>query len=95
MNVTCGGFCIVELNLKKKQHALLESLLDNHSYTCGSSLQDIELPEPFKEVYICNISYESIEKLYYSAGYDLICIYCVEEVTVQDVNAEFYPQCSQ
>ena len=58
------------------------SLLDNYSYTCGSSLQDIELPEPFKEVYIRNIScYEPIEKLYYSAGYDPICIYCAEEVT--------------
>ena len=30
--------------LKKIQRALFESLLDNYSYTCGSSLQDIELP---------------------------------------------------
>jgi len=37
--------------LKKTQCALLESLLDNYSYTYGSSLQNIELPEPFKEVY--------------------------------------------
>ena len=51
------------------------------SYTFGSSLQDIELSEPFKEVYLCNIScYEPIEELYYSAGYDPICIYCAEEV---------------
>ena len=82
--------------LKKTQRALLVSLLDNYSYTCGSSLQDIELPEPFKEVYVRNIScYEPIEKLYYSAGYDPICIYCAEEVTVQDANADFFPQCTQ
>ena len=72
-----------------------KALLDNY-YTCGSSLQDIELPEPFKEVYVRNIScYEPIEKLYYSAGYDPICIYCAEEVTVQDANAEFFSQCSK
>ena len=65
------------------------------SYTFGSSLQDIELSEPFKKVYLRNIScYEPIEKLYYSAGYDPICIYCAEKVTVQDANAEFFLQCT-
>ena len=34
--------------------------------------------------------YEPAEKLYYSAGYDPICIHCAEEVTVQDANAEFF-----
>ena len=74
-----------------------KALLDNYSYTCGSPLQDIELPEPFKEVYVVrNIScYEPTEKLYYSAGYDPICIYYAEEVTVQDAIAEFFPQCTQ
>ena len=39
-----------------------KALLDNYSYTFGSSLQDIELPVPFKEVYIRNIScYEPVE----------------------------------
>ena len=57
--------------------------------------QDIELSVPFKEVYVRNIScYEPIEKLYYSARYDPICIYCAEEVIVQDANAEFFPQCT-
>ena len=54
---------------------LSHQLLDNYSYTCGFSLQDIELPQPFREVYIRNINcYEPIEMLYYSAGYDPICI---------------------
>lgn len=79
--------------LRKTQHALLESLLDNFSFTCGSSLQDIELPEPIKEVYVCNVScYEPID---YSAGYDPICIYCAEDVVVEDASSEFYPQCTQ
>ena len=73
-----------------------KALLDNCSYICGSPSQDIELPEPFKEVYVRNIScYEPTEKLYYSAGYDPICIYYAEEVTVQDAIAEFFPQCTQ
>jgi len=38
-------YCKTEL--KKPQHTVLESLLDTYSYTCGSSLQDIGLPEPF------------------------------------------------
>ena len=80
--------------LKKTQRTSLESLLDNYSYTCGSSLQDMELPEPFSEVYVCNINcYDPIEKLYYPAGYTPICIYCAEEVEV-DVDSAFYPQCA-
>ena len=80
--------------LKKTQRTSLESLLDNYSYTCGSSLQDMELPEPFSEVYVRNINcYDPIEKLYYSAGYTPICIYCAEEVEV-DVDSAFYPQCA-
>jgi len=60
------------------------TLLDNYSYTCSSSLQNIKLSSrTIQGVYIRNIScYEPIEKLYYSAGYDPICIYYAEEVTV-------------
>ena len=32
-----------------------------------------------------------IEKLYYSAGYDPICVYC--STPVQDIVPGFYPQC--
>ena len=53
LNVT-----VADINSRK-------ALLDNYSYTCGSSLQDTELPEPFKEVYVRNIScYKPVEKLY-------------------------------
>ena len=80
--------CILEYNNFFAQW----SLLDNYSYICGSSLQDMELPEPFSEVYVCNINcYDPIEKLYYSAGYTPICIYYAVEV---DVDSAFYPQCA-
>ena len=55
-----------------------------------------ELPEPFSEVYVRNINcFDPIEKLYYSAGYTPIYIYCAEEVEVDVVSSEFYPQCLQ
>jgi len=69
-----------------------ELLLVNYSYTCGSSLQDMEFPEPFSEVYVHNINcFDPIEKIYYSAGYTTICIYCAEEVEADVDSSEFYP----
>jgi len=79
--------------LKKAQRTSLELLLV-HIHTCGSSLQDMELPEPFSEVYVRNINcFDPTEKLYYSAGYIPICIYCAEKVEINVDSSEFYPQC--
>ena len=59
------------------------------SYSCGADLQD--LVTEFKEYedvgikeHVCN---DPIEKLYYSAGFEPICIYCAKECpfTVVDV----------
>ena len=51
-------------------------------FTSGSSLEELDLPAPLKEVYVRNVNCaDPIEKLYYSAGYDPICIYCATDVT--------------
>ena len=44
---------------------LLEKELDGLMFTCGSLLEDLDLPEALKEVYVCDIScLDPIEKLY-------------------------------
>ena len=61
-------------------------------YTCGTSLQDLKLDPPLDEVYIPDITCaDHIEKLYYSAGYEPICIYCA--CVVDKVDSDFFPQC--
>ena len=79
--------------LKADDRQRLEQELDGLMFTCGSSLEELDLPAPLKEVYIRNVNCaDPIEKLYYSAGYDLICIYCATDVTAD--SPEYYPQCS-
>lgn len=71
----------------------IQSFLDDIAYTCGATLQDLNLPEKFSCVYIREHSCsDPVEKLYYSAGYAPICIYCAEE-DVEDSD-EYYPICS-
>ena len=80
--------------LKPSQKQQLQQLLDNvsYNYTCGSKLKDLDLPEEFSNVEIrdhrCK---DPIEKLYYSAKFDPICIYCGQNqpYTVEGQ----YPQC--
>jgi hypothetical protein len=82
-----------KFKLKSDKRKQLMSLLDSFLYTCGSQLSDIDLPQEFKDVEIkehcCN---DIIEKLYYSAKYDPICIYCGQEESF--TNEDTYPQCT-
>jgi hypothetical protein len=74
----------------------LEKILDDVSYSCGASFEDLDLPENLKSVCVkyheCN---EPVEKLYFSSGYSPICIYCcsVESLSHTSIDSEFYPQC--
>lgn len=62
---------------KAAQRRNLERALEDWSFTCGSQLQDLDLPGELGEVYVREMSCgEPIEKLYYSAKYDPICVYC-------------------
>ena len=59
--------------LKKDERSLLEQQLDGLVYTCGSSLQDLDLPKPLDEVYVRNLNCgDPVEKLYYTSGYEPI-----------------------
>ena len=54
----------------------LQSLLEDVSYTCGASLEDLHLPMGIQVVIWDHRCGDPIEKLYYSVGYEDICIFC-------------------
>jgi len=67
--------------LKKDERRQLQLSLEGLSFTCGSSLQELDLPSPLNDVYVRSINcFDPVEKLYYLAGYDPICIYCAGNV---------------
>lgn len=54
---------------------------------------DIELPTGI-DVYVKDMDCsDQIEKLYYSCGYQPICIYCAEYLHDADESLDTYPQC--
>ena len=91
----CGMWRLLysKLKLTKKERADLEVAVEDVSFSCGASLQDLELPGRLDNVYTRELSCgEPIEKLYYSAKYSPICVYCACEVEL--VPKDKYPQCN-
>ena len=84
------AFSKYKINLRKRQ--FLQGLLEEYTYTCGSTLAELDLGEEYKDVeirdYACG---DLIEKLYYSAGLEPICVYC--GVDQPFTSADHYPQC--
>lgn len=78
--------------LSVTERASLQQALDDVTYTCGAQLRDLGLSGKISEVCCrdlwCN---DPIEKLYYSAGYTPICIFCAADVIIE--REGFYPQC--
>ena len=88
MSVDSGGCCNCKRKLKRQEREILERELDGLMYTCGTSLQDLKLWPPLDEVYVQDVTCaDHIEKLYFSAGYEPICIYCAG--AVDKVNSDF------
>ena len=84
-----------KLNSAEKKD--LESAIDSMSYSCGALLKDAEIPSSLKDiVFMRQLQCHSpIEKLYYSAKYSDICIYCAIAVPRWNYDKEqFYPQCA-
>ena len=58
----------------------LQSILDDISYTCGTTFDDLELPGRLTNVFVKDHNCaDSIEKLYYSCGFEPICVHCASE----------------
>ena len=80
--------------LKAEDRCLLTLQLEDLAFSCGALLQDLDLPAPLNEVYVRSVNcFDPIEKLYYSAGYEPICIYCAGQVASATESRKFYPQC--
>ena len=92
--VECNMWRIIFAKYKLSQHQrnYLQLILDDHMYTCGTSLSELNLPEEYNYVEIRDHDcYDPIERLYYSAKNEPICIYCGECQPYTSDNQ--YPQC--
>ena len=54
--------------------------LSNFDFSCGARTSDMDLPDELSDVHFRDLRCEDpVEKLYYSMGYEQICIYCSTE----------------
>ena len=78
--------------LTRRERSQLRDAVEDLSFSCGAPLQDLELPGRLNDVYTRQLHCEDpIEKLYYTAKYNPICIYCAEDMETMPVDR--YPQC--
>ena len=93
----CGMWRLVYAMKKLKAIEIrkLCMALDDLSFSCGASLQEAEIPSQLKNlVYVKNMHCnEPTEKLYYSAKFEDICIYCAANVPPWSDSEPYYPQC--
>ena len=79
----CGMWRLIyaKHKLSLNQRKAIQDLLEGMSFSCGSPLQDLDLPSDLvDEVFIRDLyCTDPIEVLYYSATYDPICIYCAKD----------------
>ena len=77
------------------ERTTLQSILEDVSYTCGESFDDLSLPESLSCVVVrdhwCG---NAIEALYYSAGFEDICVHCAATADLVKVSESSYPMCS-
>ena len=59
------------------REAATPNYLEDVSYSCGVSFQELDVPESLTCVYVLEHNcYDPVEPLYYTAGFDPICVYC-------------------
>ena len=72
----------------------LERKLSSFDFSCGSSTTDLDLSDELADVHFRDLRCEDpVEKLYYSLGYEQICIYCSSEPDDVDITEKCYPIC--
>ncbi len=83
--------------LKPEEKIQLQQVLDDMSFSCGAQLQELDdIPAALKDiVFVREMTCgQPIEKLYYAARFDNICVYCAEVVSPCSNTEQYYPQCS-
>ncbi len=82
-------FCLHKLTIQER--SLLQNILEDISYSCGATLEQLDLQGRLEGVCVkahaCN---DPMEKLYYSCGFEPVCYYC--GALLEDI-VDFYPQC--
>ena len=95
----CGIWRLIysKRKLKEAEKKKLDEALDGMSFSCGAVLQDADIPDELKEiVYVRDLSCgEPVEKLYYSAKFTDICVYCAAPVPPWSDKEANYPQCTE
>lgn len=93
----CGMWRLVYATRKLKAAEIrkLRGTSDDLSFSCGTDLQDAGLPAELEGVVYVKKMYcnEPIERLYYSANFDDICVCCAGDVPPLSNTEVFYPQC--
>ena len=81
--------------LKAAEIRKIRGTLDDLTFSCGADLQEVGLPPELDGVVYVKKMYcnEPIERLYYSANFDDICVYCAGDIPPWSNTEEFYPQC--
>ena len=73
----------------------LSAILEDISYTCGATLDDITLPDDLQSVCIrSHRCHDPVEKLYYSCQFpEVICFYCSTVLPPTTDTTVSYPRC--
>ncbi|XP_066928996.1 uncharacterized protein [Clytia hemisphaerica] len=79
--------------LTKKHKDSLNEILANIAYTCGFMFDDVNLPNGITVFVKDHDCADPIERLYYSCGYEPICIQCGWYLRDADEDDVAYPQC--
>ena len=78
--------------VKKEARLRLQRIIEDHTYTCGAKLSNLDLSDEFKDIEIrTHLCGDPIERLYYSANFTPICVYCGKDQPFTE--HDIYPQC--
>ena len=95
----CGMWRLIYATRKllAGEKKLLDRALDGLSFSCGSPLQEADLPEELQSVVLvrglqCHVP---VETLCYSAKYEDICVSCSQNMPSDSATTEYFPQCEE
>ena len=83
-------FCKHKFNAQEVSD--FQSILDDISYTCGTTFDDLELPGRLVNVFVKDHSCtDVIEKLYYV----VLNLHCSSEEVTDTIDSDFLPHCEE
>ena len=92
----CDECCLWRLlyacvKLTNEERQKVQETLNTVSFTCGAPIADLDSDlQVYTRALHC---FKPIEKQYYSAGYETICVYCASSENL-DTSSDHLPQCN-